>query len=172
MAKIKVLLVEDEPTLAMIIKDTLDGEEFDIVLDADGEEGLALYKEVKPDIIVTDIMMPKIDGFTVIRHIRKTDSQIPVLFLSARSAANDVVEGFELGGNDYLKKPFGMAELIDIAFLDERGQVLESYRAVGPRRRIRCRKAVAVLERFSVNDPPWFSAGEHVEMTRKDGAGK
>ena len=67
---------------------------------------------------------------------------------------------------------FGMAELIDIAFLDERGQVLESYRAVGPRRRIRCRKAVAVLERFSVNDPPWFSAGEHVEMTRKDGAGK
>ena len=67
---------------------------------------------------------------------------------------------------------FGMAELSDSAFLDERGQVLESYRAVGPRRRIRCRKAVAVLERFSVNDPPWFSAGEHVEMTRKDGAGK
>ena len=62
MAKIKVLLVEDEPTLAMIIKDTLDGEEFDIVLAADGEEGLALYKEVKPDIIVTDIMMPKIDA--------------------------------------------------------------------------------------------------------------
>ena len=112
MAKIKVLLVEDEPTLAMIIKDTLDGEEFDIVLAADGEEGLALYKEINPDIIVTDIMMPKIDGFTLIRHIRKTDSQIPVLFLSARSAANDVVEGFELGGNDYLKKPFGMAELI------------------------------------------------------------
>ena len=67
---------------------------------------------------------------------------------------------------------FGMAELIDIAFLDEQGRVLESYRAVGPRRRIRCRKAVAVLERFSVNDPPWFSAGERVEMTRKDGAGK
>lgn len=112
MAKIKVLLVEDEPTLAMIIKDTLDGEEFDIILAADGEEGLSLYKEVKPDIIVTDIMMPKIDGFTLVRHIRKTDNQIPVLFLSARSAANDVVEGFELGGNDYLKKPFGMAELI------------------------------------------------------------
>lgn len=112
MAKIKVLLVEDEPTLAMIIKDTLDGDEFDIVLAANGEEGLALYREIQPDIIVTDIMMPKIDGFTLIRHIRKTDSRIPVLFLSARSAAKDVVEGFELGGNDYLKKPFGMAELI------------------------------------------------------------
>lgn len=112
MTKIKVLLVEDEPTLAMIIKDTLDGDEFDIILAADGEEGLALYKETNPDIIVTDIMMPKIDGFTLIRHIRKTDSRTPVLFLSARSAANDVVTGFELGGNDYLKKPFGMAELI------------------------------------------------------------
>lgn len=112
MAKIKVLLVEDEPTLAMIIKDTLDGDEFDIVLASNGEEGLALYREIQPDIIVTDIMMPKIDGFTLVRHIRKTDSRIPVLFLSARSAAKDVVEGFELGGNDYLKKPFGMAELI------------------------------------------------------------
>ena len=112
MEKTKVLLVEDEPTLAMIIKDTLDGDEFDIILASDGDEGLARCKETKPDIIVSDIMMPKIDGFTMVRHIRKTDSQIPVLFLSARSAANDVVEGFELGGNDYLKKPFGMAELI------------------------------------------------------------
>ncbi len=112
MDKIRVLLVEDEPTLAMIIKDTLDGEEFEVLLAANGEEGLSRYKEIKPDIIVTDIMMPKIDGFTMVRHIRKTDQQIPVLFLSARSAANDVVAGFELGGNDYLKKPFGMAELI------------------------------------------------------------
>ena len=101
MEKIKVLLVEDEPTLAMIIKDTLDGNEFDITLAANGEEGLSRYAEIKPDIIVADIKL-----------IRKTDTHTPVLFLSARSAANDVVEGFELGGNDYLKKPFGMAELI------------------------------------------------------------
>lgn len=112
MEKIKILLVEDEPTLAMIIKDTLDGDEFEILLAADGEEGLARYTEIKPDIIVSDIMMPKMDGFTMIRQIRKTDSLTPVLFLSARSAAGDVVEGFELGGNDYLKKPFGLAELI------------------------------------------------------------
>ena len=104
MEKIKVLLVEDEPTLAMIIKDTLDGNEFDITLAANGEEGLSRYAEINPDIIVADIMMPKL--------IRKTDTHTPVLFLSARSAANDVVEGFETGGNDYLKKPFGMAELI------------------------------------------------------------
>lgn len=80
MDKIRVLLVEDEPTLAMIIKDTLDGEEFEVILAANGEEGLSRYREAKPDIIVTDIMMPKIDGFTMVRHIRKTDRQIPVLF--------------------------------------------------------------------------------------------
>lgn len=96
----------------MIIKDTLDGETFEIVLAADGEEGLSKYKEIRPDIIVSDIMMPKMDGFTMVRQIRKGDPSTPVLFLSARSAANDVVEGFELGGNDYLKKPFGMAELV------------------------------------------------------------
>lgn len=112
MKKIKVLLVEDEPTLAMIIKDTLEGDEFDITLAADGEEGLSRYAEISPDVIVADIMMPKMDGFTMVKIIRKTDTRTPVLFLSARSAANDVVEGFELGGNDYLKKPFGMAELI------------------------------------------------------------
>lgn len=112
MEKIKVLLVEDEATLAMIIKDTLDGKEFEIHLAGDGEEGIRAYKSIRPDIIVTDVMMPEMDGFNMVKEIRKTDSHTPILFLSARSAANDVVEGFELGGNDYLKKPFGMAELI------------------------------------------------------------
>lgn len=112
MEKIKVLLVEDETTLAMIIKDTLDGNDFEIILATNGKDGFAKYTAEKPDIIVTDIMMPDMDGFTMVKQIRKTDHFIPILFLSARSAANDVVEGFETGGNDYLKKPFGMAELV------------------------------------------------------------
>ena len=112
MDKIKVLLVEDEITLAMIIKDTLEGEYFEIITAADGKEGLSKYTSEKPDIIVSDIMMPELDGFSMTKQIRKHDPTIPILFLSARSAANDVVEGFETGGNDYLKKPFGMAELI------------------------------------------------------------
>lgn len=112
MEKIKVLLVEDETTLAMIIKDTLDGNEFEIVLANNGEEGLTKLSSEKPDIIVSDIMMPDMDGFSMVKQVRKTNQTIPILFLSARSAANDVVEGFETGGNDYLKKPFGMAELI------------------------------------------------------------
>ena len=109
---IDVLLVEDEATLAMIIKDTLEGQGFRIRLAKDGEEGLRLFFQEKPDVLVADVMMPRMDGFEMVRRIRQRDRQTPVLFLTARSAINDVVEGFELGANDYLKKPFGMQELI------------------------------------------------------------
>ena len=109
---ITVLLVEDELTLAMIIKDTLEENGFTIHTASDGEEGLHLFFELRPNVLVADVMMPKMDGFEMVRRIRQTDKQTPVLFLTARSAINDVVEGFELGANDYLKKPFGMQELI------------------------------------------------------------
>ena len=112
MDPIHVLLVEDEQTLAMIIKDTLEGQGFRIRLAKDGEEGLRLFFEQKPDVLVADVMMPRMDGFEMVRRIRRSDAVTPVLFLTARSAVNDVVEGFELGANDYLKKPFGMQELI------------------------------------------------------------
>ena len=110
--EITVLLVEDELTLAMIIKDTLEESGFIIHTAANGEEGLRLFFEIRPDVLVADVMMPRMDGFEMVRRIRQTDKQTPVLFLTARSAINDVVEGFELGANDYLKKPFGMQELI------------------------------------------------------------
>lgn len=110
--EITVLLVEDELTLAMIIKDTLEENGFSIHTAADGEEGLRLFFELRPDVLVADVMMPKMDGFEMVHRIRQMDKQTPVLFLTARSAINDVVEGFELGANDYLKKPFGMQELI------------------------------------------------------------
>ena len=103
---IHVLLVEDEQTLAMIIKDTLEGQGFRI------REGLQCFFHEKPDVLVADVMMPRMDGFEMVRRIRRSDAVTPVLFLTARSAVNDVVEGFELGANDYLKKPFGMQELI------------------------------------------------------------
>lgn len=112
MEKINVLLVEDEQTLAMIIKDTLEEQNFIIHTASDGEEGLRLFFDIRPDVLVADVMMPRMDGFEMVRRIRQTDKRTPVLFLTARSAINDVVEGFELGANDYLKKPFGMQELI------------------------------------------------------------
>ena len=110
--KIKVLLAEDELTLAMIIKDTLEEDDFILTIAANGEEGLRMFFDIRPDVLVADVMMPRMDGFEMVRRIRQTDKQTPVLFLTARSAINDVVEGFELGANDYLKKPFGMQELI------------------------------------------------------------
>lgn len=112
MNKIKVLLVEDEMTLAMIIKDTLGSKGFDVSIAHNGEEGLSMMPLVKPDVIVSDIMMPVMDGFEMVRRIRRTNKRIPVLFLTARSAVEDVVEGFEQGGNDYLRKPFGIDELM------------------------------------------------------------
>ncbi|WP_462374508.1 response regulator transcription factor [Segatella buccae] len=110
--KISVLLAEDEQTLAMIIKDTLDAQDFNITPAADGEEALRLFLARKPDVLVADVMMPHMDGFELVRRIRRVDSHTPVLFLTARSSVEDVVKGFELGANDYLKKPFGMQELI------------------------------------------------------------
>ena len=109
---INILLAEDERTLAMIIQDTLDDQGFHVIVAGDGEEALRLYAANKPDVIVADVMMPRMDGFELVRRIRKSDPLTPVIFLTARSAVNDVVHGFEMGANDYLKKPFGMQELI------------------------------------------------------------
>ena len=108
-----ILLVDDSMMNRMMLAGIL-GEDYRILEAGNGKQCLELLraKAGQISLVLLDINMPKIDGFTMVRHIRKTDRQIPVLFLSARSAANDVVEGFELGGNDYLKKPFGMAELI------------------------------------------------------------
>ena len=111
--KTKLLLVEDEITLSMIIRETLEEKEDFIVHTAsNGEEGLRKFHQLNPDIIVADVMMPKIDGFEMVKLIRQSNEHIPVLMLSARSSVDDVVEGFESGCNDYLKKPFGISELI------------------------------------------------------------
>ena len=112
MNEIKVLFVEDEQTLAMIIKDTLEAQGFVVQVAKNGEAGLRMIFEQKPDVLVADVMMPRMDGFEMVRQIRQSDRHTPVLFLTARSAINDVVQGFELGANDYLKKPFGMQELM------------------------------------------------------------
>ena len=109
---INILLAEDERTLAMIIQDTLVGQGFHVTIASDGEEALRLFAAHKPDVLVADVMMPRLDGYELVRRIRKRDRLTPVIFLTARSAVGDVVHGFEMGANDYLKKPFGMQELI------------------------------------------------------------
>lgn len=108
----KVLLVEDEWQLGQIVKDSLEMRGFEMLYATDGKEGLALFKEQRPDVVVVDIMMPNMDGFMLTTEIRKEDKFTPIIFLTAKSQTADVVKGFEVGGNDYLKKPFSMDELI------------------------------------------------------------
>jgi len=110
--KIRVLLAEDEPSLALIIKESLETRDFLVTVCSDGEEALAGYRKERPQVLVLDVMMPKKDGFTLAREIRLSDKSTPIIFLTAKSQTSDVIEGFGQGGNDYLKKPFSMEELI------------------------------------------------------------
>ena len=112
MRKDKILLVEDDSTLSFIVQDALSREGFDVVCASNGDLGLKLFKEAEPDIIVADVMMPKMDGFEMVRLIRLTAPAVPVLFLTARTALEDVVKGFEIGANDYIRKPFQILELV------------------------------------------------------------
>jgi len=112
MSKIKVLLVEDEAVLASIVKETLDARGFELTIAANGVEGWSSFNNNKPDICVIDIMMPRKDGFSLVADIRKVDELIPIIFLTAKTQTADVIKGFEIGADDYMKKPFSMEELI------------------------------------------------------------
>ena len=108
----KILFVEDEEDLTLIVADTLRGQGYEVVIAVDGEDGLEKFKTEAADIVVADVMMPKMDGFTMAKEIRKLSPTIPLLFLTAKSTIDDVEQGFEIGANDYLKKPFELRELI------------------------------------------------------------
>ncbi len=111
-AKHKILLAEDEEYLGIIVKESLETRGFDVIYCKDGTEAMQQYQIYEPNILVLDVMMPKKDGFTLVQEIRKMDQYIPIIFLTAKSRTEDVVEGFGYGANDYLKKPFSMEELI------------------------------------------------------------
>lgn len=108
----KILFVEDEEDLTLIVADTLRGQGYEVITAADGISGLERFKTDGADIVVADVMMPKMDGFSMAKEIRKISPAVPLLFLTAKSTIDDVEEGFEIGANDYLKKPFELRELI------------------------------------------------------------
>lgn len=108
----KVLMVEDEFVLAEIICESLELRGFSIKHTSSAIDALKLYTEYKPDIMILDVMLPDGDGFSIAKYIRNSDVYTPIIFLTSRSLPQDVVEGFESGGNDYLKKPFSLEELI------------------------------------------------------------
>lgn len=125
--KITLLLAEDEPSLGQIIKESLETRGFDVLLCENGEKAFGIYKTKSPKLLILDVMMPKKDGFTLAKEVRLENPHIPIIFLTSKSQTQDVVEGFHIGGNDYLKKPFSMEELIvRINNLLQRGELQKS----------------------------------------------
>ncbi|MGZ5285692.1 MAG: response regulator transcription factor [Flavisolibacter sp.] len=112
MAHPKILYVEDEVFLAKIVSETLQGRGFDVVLESDGGKATEVFLAEKPDVCLLDIMLPNKDGFTIADEIRERNADVPIIFLSAKSQSSDVVNGFRLGANDYIRKPFSIEELI------------------------------------------------------------
>ncbi|WP_066834279.1 response regulator transcription factor [Rufibacter ruber] len=107
-----LLLLEDEVPLAKILQESLQKRGFTVTHAPDGQQGLELFRRQPFDICVVDVMLPLLDGFSFVREIRKVDGQVPVLFLTAKSQTQDLVQGYASGGNDYLKKPFTLEELV------------------------------------------------------------
>ncbi|MGI4835233.1 MAG: response regulator transcription factor [Janthinobacterium lividum] len=108
----QLLVLEDEPALARLVVDALTRVGYAATTCADGRAGLRACQAAPPDLLLVDVMLPGLDGFAVVRTLRQTLPDLPVLFLTARAAPADVVQGFEAGGNDYLKKPFSLDELL------------------------------------------------------------
>lgn len=108
----KVLLVEDDLTLGTLLKDYFtEVKELEVEWAKNGEEAIKVFPKFHPDIIILDIMMPKMDGFETAKHIRKIDEEVPILFLSAKDMKDDIIKGFTLGADDYITKPFDKDEL-------------------------------------------------------------
>ena len=107
-----VLIVEDEKNIVDIIRFNLQRTGYNTLEAYDGEAGLAMAREKKPDLILLDVMMPKKDGFTLAQEIRQANAEIPIIFLTAKTLKEDILEGFKIGADDYITKPFSMRELM------------------------------------------------------------
>ena len=112
MSKPTIILAEDEESLGLLIQESLETRDFQVIYCKNGEEAYQAFLKHQPDLLVLDVMMPVMDGFTLAKTVRETNNRIPIIFLTSKSQTKDVIEGFNHGGNDYLKKPFSMEELI------------------------------------------------------------
>jgi DNA-binding response OmpR family regulator len=112
MSKTKILYVEDELFLGKIVKESLESRHFDVTMECDGVNVLSVFKQLNPDVCVLDVMLPNKDGFTIAGEIREINATVPIIFLTAKTQTDDLVKGFSVGGNDYIRKPFSMEELI------------------------------------------------------------
>jgi len=108
----KILLVEDDQNFGDVLRSYLEMHEYDVLLATDGEEGLKEFQKGQFDLCITDVMMPKKDGFSLARDIREENKEIPIIFLTAKTLKEDVLEGFKIGADDYITKPFNSEELL------------------------------------------------------------
>ena len=106
------MYVEDELFLGKIVKETLETRGFEVVMESDGADVVRTFEDEQPDICILDVMLPGKSGFEIAEEIRKINDDVPVIFLTAKTQTDDVVHGFRIGGNDYIRKPFSMEELI------------------------------------------------------------
>ncbi|RNI21768.1 response regulator transcription factor [Rufibacter latericius] len=107
-----ILIVEDDPSLGFLLQDSLESAGYQVTLCPDGEAGLAALEHTSFDLCVLDVMLPKLDGFSLAQEIRKQNLPVPFMFLTAKALKADRLQGFELGCDDYLVKPFGLEELV------------------------------------------------------------
>lgn len=112
MPKSKLLYVEDEPFLARIVKESLESRNYAVSLADNGSHAVSLFQKIQPDICVLDIMLPGRDGYSIAKDIRQLQADVPIIFVTAKTQTHDLIKGFESGGNDYIKKPFSVEELI------------------------------------------------------------
>lgn len=108
----KILLVEDDQNFGDVLKSYLEMHDFDVNLATDGDMGFQAYKSDKYDLCILDVMMPRKDGFSLARDIREKDNETPIIFLTAKTLKEDVLEGFKIGADDYISKPFNSEELL------------------------------------------------------------
>ncbi|WP_455674610.1 response regulator transcription factor [Phocaeicola sp.] len=156
---IKLLLVEDDANLSYIIRggleDMIGG--YEVTTASDGEEGLRIWREQRPDVIVSDIEMPVMDGYEMVKRIRETDGDTPIVFTSGRVSPKDVVKGYELGVNNYIKKPF-LADELDAHI----GALLKMKQGKGARNE---------SEVYRIGDDYFFDA-PHAVLKQASGASK
>lgn len=148
---IKVLYAEDELFLGKIVKESLETRGFEVAMEDDGAKVLALFKKESPDICVLDVMLPNKSGFEIAESIRKINDDVPLIFLTAKTQTEDVIQGFKTGANDYIRKPFSMEELIvrienALRVKKDTGQVTQELIHLGSKYQFNINRQVLVKE--------------------------
>jgi DNA-binding response OmpR family regulator len=180
MSKTKILYVEDEPFLGRIVKESLESRDFEVLMVTDGKDAVQEFHDTQPDICVLDIMLPSKDGYTIAKEIRKIAPHMPIIFVTAKIQTEDLIKGFESGGNDYIRKPFSMEELIvrvnnllQLQHPRKNGQVQESipigrYEFVPMRYELRFKDTVKKLSHRESTLLQVLAENKNATILRKD----